>query len=277
MAGAALREPPCAEVVAGAALCEPPCADFVAGTALCEPPCVDFVAGTAYNEVQVAQVCYNEVWFIGCPSSLGSSSSATTRAHTFRLSRLFHFHLSLLRAHVPCLLSGQDGGHTCLPSGRRVCVTFQITGNPRVWSRGPGQIHRRLVNEAGDVSEDMEMGRHFHVPAPLFRKTGGNGTRHTCVSVPFLLLSSTLPCGFAGRPPNFVMGIFNPNFGLHPLELAPNLCCLVCLVFLVLLVTNLLALAPNLLSTASNLRAKTPHFDGFAVLVLVTNLLAMAP
>ena len=30
--------------------------------------------------------------------------------------------------------------------------------------RGLGRMHRRLVNEAGDVSEDMEMGRHFHVP-----------------------------------------------------------------------------------------------------------------
>ena len=26
-------------------------------------------------------------------------------------------------------------------------------------------MHRRLVNEAGDASEDMEMGRDFHVPA----------------------------------------------------------------------------------------------------------------
>ena len=50
-------------------------------------------------EFQVAQVCYNEVWLNGCPSSLGSSSSATARA--FCLSRLFHFHLSSLRAHVP--------------------------------------------------------------------------------------------------------------------------------------------------------------------------------
>ena len=74
----------------------------------------------------MAQVCYNEVRLIGCPSSLGSSSSATT--HTFRRSCPFHFHLSLLRAHVPCLLSGQDGGHTCLPSGRRVCVTLGVIG-----------------------------------------------------------------------------------------------------------------------------------------------------
>ena len=37
-----------------------------------------------------------------------------------------------------------------------------------------------------------------------------------------------------------------PEFvGLHPLALASNLGCLVCLVFLVLLVTNLLALAPQ--------------------------------
>ena len=61
-------------------------------------------AYSTYNWVQVAQVCYNEVWLIGCPSSLGSSSSATT--HTFCLSRLFLFHLSLLRSHVrritPC-------------------------------------------------------------------------------------------------------------------------------------------------------------------------------
>ena len=46
-------------------------------------------AYSTYNEVQVAQVCYNEVWFIGCPSSLGSSSSATT--HTFVCLVLFIF------------------------------------------------------------------------------------------------------------------------------------------------------------------------------------------
>ena len=46
-------------------------------------------AYSTYNEVQVAQVRYNEVWFIGCPSSLGSSSSATT--HTFVCLVLFIF------------------------------------------------------------------------------------------------------------------------------------------------------------------------------------------
>ena len=30
---------------------------------------------------------------------------------------------------------------------------------------GPGRIHRRLLNEAGEVSEEMEMGCHFHIPA----------------------------------------------------------------------------------------------------------------
>ena len=32
-------------------------------------------------------------------------------------------------------------------------------------SRGPGRVHRRLVNEAGDVSEDMEVRRRFHIAA----------------------------------------------------------------------------------------------------------------
>ena len=152
-------------------------------------------AYSTYNEVQVAQVCYNEVWFIGCPSSLGSSSSATTHTHThtFRLSRLFHFHLSLLRAHVPCLLSGQDGGHTCRPSGRRVCVTLGITGNPRVWSRGCDSRFPSHANEAMEI-DWMEAWTQPSVPAPLFWKTRGNGTRHTCVSVPFLLFSYSIGC-----------------------------------------------------------------------------------
>ena len=45
------------------------------------------------------------------------------------------------------------------------------------------------------------------------------------------LVSSSLLHKFAGR------GIFNLNFGLQSLELAPNLGCLVCLVLLVFLVT----------------------------------------
>ena len=50
-----------------------------------------------------------------------------------------------------------------------VCVSTPVSkeydhtkGLSFVKRRGPGRIHRRLVNEAGDVSEDMEMGRHFH-------------------------------------------------------------------------------------------------------------------
>ena len=33
------------------------------------------------------------------------------------------------------------------------------------YRRGPGRMHGRLVKKAGDASEEMEMGRHFHVPA----------------------------------------------------------------------------------------------------------------
>ena len=46
-------------------------------------------AYSTYSKVQVAQVRYNEVWLIGCPSSLGSFSSATT--HTFVCLVLFIF------------------------------------------------------------------------------------------------------------------------------------------------------------------------------------------
>ena len=78
-----------------------------------------------YSEVQVAQVRYNEVWLIGCPSSLGSFSSATT--HTFVCLVLLIFICPFACA-CAYLLSGQDGGHTCLPSGRRVCVTLGVIG-----------------------------------------------------------------------------------------------------------------------------------------------------
>ena len=78
----------------------------------------------------------------------------------------------------------------------------------------------------------MEMERHFPVPAPLFRKTEGNGTRHTVYSIGLQVGLQT--CNVVLQP-GFV--------GLHPLALASHLGCLVCLVFLVLLVTNLLAMA----------------------------------
>ena len=81
---------------------------------------------STYSKVQVAQVRYNEVWLIGCPSSLGSFSSATTHTHLC-LSCPFHFHLSLLRAHVPTSFPGRMEV-TCLPSGRRVCVTLGVIG-----------------------------------------------------------------------------------------------------------------------------------------------------
>ena len=83
-------------------------------------------AYSTYSEVQVTQVRYNEVWLIGCPSSLGSFSSATTHTPLSVLS--FSFSSVPFARTCAYLLSGQDGGHTCLPSGRRVCVTLGITG-----------------------------------------------------------------------------------------------------------------------------------------------------
>ena len=76
-------------------------------------------AYSTYNEVQVAQVCYNEVWFIGCPSSLGSSSSATT--HTFVCLVLFMF-ICPFCVHM-CLASfpgRMEATHASLRGG--VCV-----------------------------------------------------------------------------------------------------------------------------------------------------------
>ena len=49
------------------------------------------------------------------------------------LSCPFHFHLSLLRAHVPTSFPGRMEV-TCLP----VCVTLGIRGNLKVWNRGAG-------------------------------------------------------------------------------------------------------------------------------------------
>ena len=76
-------------------------------------------AYSTYNEVQVAQVRYNEVWIIGCPSSLGSSSSATT--HTFVCLVLFIF-ICLFCVHM-CLASfpgRMEATHASLRGG--VCV-----------------------------------------------------------------------------------------------------------------------------------------------------------
>ena len=78
---------------------------------------------------------------------------------------------------------------TCLPSGRRVCVTLGIIGNLKVWNRGRDGRFPSHANEAMET-DWMEVWTQTSVPVPLFRKTGGNGTRHTCVSVLFLLFSS---------------------------------------------------------------------------------------
>ena len=101
---------------------------------------------------------------------------------------VYIYALCLAFAHTDHLACIHIGHRTNIERERHtwcVCETG-ITGNLLVLSRGPGQIHRRLVNEAGDVSEDMEMGRHFHVPALLSRTTEGNGSR---ALVPFLLLT----------------------------------------------------------------------------------------
>ena len=49
-----------------------------------------------------------------------------------------------------CLLSGQDGGHTCLPSGRRVCVTLGIIG---ILLDLSGLLFR-FVSQQGDTAPD---------------------------------------------------------------------------------------------------------------------------
>ena len=80
-----------------------------------------------YSEVQVAQVRYNEVWLIGCPSSLGSFSSATT--HTFVCLVLLIFICPFLRAHVPTSFPGRmEVTHASLRGGVCVCVTLGIIG-----------------------------------------------------------------------------------------------------------------------------------------------------
>ena len=89
-------------------------------------------AYSTYSKVQVAQVRYNEVWLIGCPSSLGSFSSATT--HTFVCLVLFIFICPFCVR--MCLPPFRAGWRSRLPSGRRVCVTLGIKGNLKVWNRG---------------------------------------------------------------------------------------------------------------------------------------------
>ena len=52
-----------------------------------------------------------------------------------------------------------------LPFPGVLTYTIQHTLVLCIARRGPGRVHRRLVNEAGDVPEDMKVGRHFHVAA----------------------------------------------------------------------------------------------------------------
>ena len=71
-----------------------------------------------YSQVQVAQVRYNEVWLIGCPSSLGSLSSATT--HTFVCLVLLIF-IGPSRVHM-CLPPFRAGWRSHMPPFGEACV-----------------------------------------------------------------------------------------------------------------------------------------------------------
>ena len=71
-----------------------------------------------YSEVQVAQVRYNEVWLIGCPSSLGSFSSATT--HTFVCLVLLLF-ICPFCVHM-CLPPFRAGWRSHMPPFGEACV-----------------------------------------------------------------------------------------------------------------------------------------------------------
>ena len=75
-------------------------------------------AYSTYNEVQVAQVRYNEVWLIGCPSSLGSFSSATT--HTFVCLVLLIF-ICPFCVHM-CLPPFRAGWRSHMPPFGEACV-----------------------------------------------------------------------------------------------------------------------------------------------------------
>ena len=82
--------------------------------------CTHTCTRTLLTTVQVAQVC--QVWFIGCPSSLGSSSSATT--HTFFVCLVSFIFICLFCARM-CLASfpgRMEATHASLRGGVCVCV-----------------------------------------------------------------------------------------------------------------------------------------------------------
>ena len=94
-------------------------------------------AYSTYSKVQVAQVRYNEVWLIGCPSSRGSFSSvpfACTCAH---------------------LLSGQDGGVcVCNPWNHRdpfglFCLGFLLWILQQGTQHFTGTVSNEATSEVG--------------------------------------------------------------------------------------------------------------------------------
>ena len=70
--------------------------------------------------------------------------------------------VKLVRSCEPCLCVSPPVSEV---STRCKLIQFPLGFKQR---QGPGRMHRRLVNEAGDVSGDMEMGCYFHVPAENF-------------------------------------------------------------------------------------------------------------
>ena len=62
---------------------------------------------------------------------------------------------------------------TCLPSGRRVCVTLGIRGNLKVWNRGRDGRFPSHANEAMEI-DWMEVWTQTSVPVPYLGK-------HLCV------------------------------------------------------------------------------------------------
>ena len=72
---------------------------------------------------------------------------------------------------------------------RCVCAPLRFQELSFLNKQGTRQDTSSPGNEAGDVSGDMEMGRHFRVPALLTRETKEMVLGTLCASVPFLLLT----------------------------------------------------------------------------------------
>ena len=165
----------------------------------------------------MAQVCYNEVWLIGYPSSFGSFSSAIT--DIFRLS---HFHLFPLRAYVLRITSFPD--KMGVPPFRTrwrphippfgcvcVCVTLRFTGNLSVLCRGSGLSHPTWPNEAG-IWKGKHQGTPWCVPTCYFSMLNGI-CKHISIWCCFVFMS----CKFVAlAPPTWHYGFQFISDDLQP-------------------------------------------------------------